>query len=55
MIELTIKVKPNGKRQTVTPLDQGTWETDHEAPPTGGKANQKLIALLANQSFGQIV
>jgi uncharacterized protein (TIGR00251 family) len=49
MIVLTVQVKPNAKQQKITKLEDGTWSIHLKAPPTEGKANKELIALLSKQ------
>lgn len=51
MTVLTVRVKPNAKQQKATCLDDGSWLCHLKAPPQDGKANQELIALLA-QTLG---
>lgn len=47
MTLLTVRVKPSARRQKATRLDDGSWLLHLKAPPQNGKANQELIALLA--------
>jgi uncharacterized protein (TIGR00251 family) len=47
MIKLTVQVKPNAKQQKLTQIADGTWAIHLKSPPTEGKANKELIALLA--------
>ena len=51
MTPLTVRVKPNARVQKATRLDDGSWLLHLKAPPQDGKANEELIALLA-QALG---
>lgn len=51
MTVVTVRVKPNAKQQKAICLDDGSWLLYIKAPPQDGKANQELIALLA-QALG---
>ncbi len=44
---LKVKVKPNAKREGVIPLGDNLYEVRVNAPPEKGKANERLIELLA--------
>lgn len=44
---LTIKVKPNTRRSLLEELPDGTWQAALKSPPVDGKANEELIALVA--------
>lgn len=44
---IQLKVKPNSKRHSVQQLPDGSWLAEVNAPPIDGKANARLIALLA--------
>jgi uncharacterized protein (TIGR00251 family) len=46
---ITVKVKPNAKRQEIRAEADGSWTVHLKSPPVDGKANQELIALLADQ------
>lgn len=46
---LRVRVKPNAKVQRATRLDDGSWLLHLKAPPQDGKANQELVALLAQE------
>lgn len=48
---LTIKVRPNGRTQSLEALPDGTWRAQLRSPPVDGRANEELIALLA-EHFG---
>jgi uncharacterized protein len=49
MAILQIKVKPNARVSTLAQLDDGTWLAQLKSPPVDGKANNELIALVAQQ------
>ncbi|MBP8226091.1 MAG: DUF167 domain-containing protein [Acidovorax sp.] len=51
MITLQVKVKPNARVSTLEQLADGTWSAQLKSPPADGKANQELIALIA-QTLG---
>ena len=44
---LSIKVKPNAKTSRIEELPGGTWRAHLKAPPIDGRANEELIALVA--------
>jgi len=44
---IQLRVKPNSKRRSVQQLPDGSWLAEVNAPPTDGKANAQLIAMLA--------
>ena len=48
---LQVKVKPNARMSSLTPSADGTWQAQLKSPPVDGKANQELIALVADH-FG---
>lgn len=48
---LSIIVKPNARASTLTQDEQGQWRAQLKAQPIEGKANEELIALVA-QHFG---
>ncbi len=49
MITLQVKVKPNARVSTLEQLADGTWSAQLKSPPADGKANQELIALIAQK------
>ncbi|NJK37917.1 MAG: DUF167 domain-containing protein [Oscillatoriales cyanobacterium RM1_1_9] len=49
MVILSVKVKPNSKRQSIRIEPDGSWTVWLRSPPVEGKANQELIKLLAQQ------
>ena len=44
-----VKVKPNSKRQSIEEQADGSLMVHLKSPPIDGKANQELIALLAER------
>lgn len=48
---LQVKVKPRSKASELTQLTDGTWVAKLKSPPVDGKANEELIALVAER-FG---
>ncbi len=44
---LKVKVKPNAKKEAVIPLGDNLYEVRVNAPPEKGKANERLLELLA--------
>ncbi len=51
MVKKQVKCKPNAKRQQLVVEADGSLTAHLKSPPVDGKANQELIALLA-QHFG---
>lgn len=49
MTTLTIKVKPNSKRQEIQTADDGSLVIRLTSPPVDGKANAELIKLLSKE------
>ena len=47
MKTLRVKVKPNARRCGIEQLPDGTWVARVKSPPVDGKANEELLALLA--------
>jgi uncharacterized protein len=45
---LRIKVKPNARTSSLTEAPDGTWLAKLRSPPVDGRANEELIALVAN-------
>jgi uncharacterized protein len=45
---LTVKVIPNARSASFTPLDDGSWAARVAAPAVDGKANAALVALIAS-------
>jgi uncharacterized protein (TIGR00251 family) len=48
MIVLQVKVKPNARTSTLEQVDDGSWLAQLKAAPIDGKANEELIALVAD-------
>lgn len=48
---LEVRVKPNAKVASLEEQPDGTWIARVKAPPVEGKANEALIALVA-EHFG---
>lgn len=44
---ILVKVKPNARESSLDCNGDGTWIARLKSPPTDGKANSELIALLA--------
>ena len=51
-MKLSIHIKPNAHRNEVTKLDDTTYRVSVTAPPIEGRANEKLIEVLA-EYFGR--
>lgn len=51
MKTLQVKVKPNARSSQLEPQPDGSWLALLKSPPVDGKANQELVALIA-QHFG---
>lgn len=51
MAILLVKAKPNARASSLARQDDGTWLAQLKAPPVDGKANEELIAVVAQQ-FG---
>jgi uncharacterized protein len=45
---LSIAVKPNARTSSLEKSDEGQWRAQLKAQPVEGKANEELIALVAN-------
>ena len=46
---LRVKVKPRAKTSELTQAPDGTWTAKLKAPPVDGKANEELVALVAER------
>jgi uncharacterized protein len=46
-VTLSVKVKPNARSTSLVELEDGTWLASVKAPPVDGKANEALIAVVA--------
>ncbi len=51
MRTLQVKVKPNARTAELSEQPDGTWLAKVKAPPVDGKANEAVIALVA-EHFG---
>ena len=48
VITLRVKVKPNARSSSLEQLPDGTWVARLKSPPVDGRANEELIALVAD-------
>jgi uncharacterized protein (TIGR00251 family) len=48
-VELWLRVHPNAVRNELAGFAEGVWRVKVAAPPVRGKANQELIAFLAQK------
>jgi len=48
---IEVKVKPNARASALHREPDGAWRAELKSPPTDGKANAELIALVA-KAFG---
>jgi len=48
-LTLRVKVKPNARASSLEQLPDGTWVARLKSPPVDGKANQELVALVADR------
>lgn len=46
-MKLTVHVKPNARHEKVEPQPDGSLKVHVNAPPHEGRANERVIALLA--------
>ena len=44
---IQVKVKPNARVRAFSQADDGTWLAQLTSPPMEGKANEELVALVA--------
>jgi uncharacterized protein len=51
-MKITIRVKPNARKNKVKQIDAGNYVVSVTAPPVEGKANEKVIEVLA-EYFGK--
>lgn len=49
LMKKQVKVKPNSKRQSIEEAPDGSLTVHLKSPPVDGKANEELIALLAEK------
>jgi uncharacterized protein len=47
-MKITVHVKPNARRETVTVRADGVYDVQVAVPPVEGKANERLIELLSD-------
>ena len=50
-VVMQIKVKPRARMSALTQAADGTWLAKLKSPPVDGKANEELVALVA-EHFG---
>ena len=48
-VTLRVKVKPNARTSSLEQLPDGTWLARLKAPPVDGRANEELVALVAER------
>lgn len=48
-VTLQVKVKPRAKVSELSQAADGTWVAKLKAPPVDGKANEELVALVAEK------
>jgi uncharacterized protein len=46
-ITLQVRVKPRARVSSIVQMADGTWVARLKAPPVDGKANEELVALVA--------
>ena len=46
-LTLQIKVKPRANKSSLEQASDGTWVAKLKSPPVDGKANEELVALVA--------
>ena len=46
-MKITVNVKPNAKKESVTLMEDGSYVVRVNAPPNEGKANKRVIELLS--------
>ena len=46
---LQVRVKPRAKTSELSQAPDGTWIAKLKAPPVDGKANEELVALVAEK------
>jgi uncharacterized protein len=44
---IRVKVKPNARASSLERNEDGSWTARLKSPPTDGKANYELVAMLA--------
>jgi len=48
-VTLRVRVKPNARTSSLEQLPDGTWLARLKAPPVDGRANEELVALVAER------
>jgi uncharacterized protein (TIGR00251 family) len=48
-VVLQVKVKPRARVSELSQVADGTWVAKLKAPPVDGKANEELVALVAEK------
>lgn len=48
-MKITVKVKPNARENSIKQVENGNYEVRVSVPPEKGKANEKVIELLAKE------
>lgn len=46
-MRIPVRVRPNSAREDVSRAEDGTWTVRVSAPPADGRANERVVALLA--------
>lgn len=46
---IQVKVKPNARASALQEMADGTWLAQIKSPPIDGKANEELVALVAQR------
>lgn len=46
-MKISVKVKPNARKNEVKVIGENTYQVSVSVPPVDGKANEKLIEVLA--------
>ena len=49
MVLIQIKVKPRSRASSLVQQPDGSWLANLKSPPVDGKANEELVALVAEQ------
>jgi uncharacterized protein len=47
-MKITVQVKPNSRKETVTVRDDGVYVVQVAVPPVEGKANERLVEILSD-------
>ncbi|HMQ80545.1 MAG TPA: DUF167 domain-containing protein [Ignavibacteria bacterium] len=48
-MKISVKVKPNSRENSIKQVENGNYEARVSVPPEKGKANEKVIELLAKE------